>query len=62
MTWPVAVQPAMCVCQYDKAAELEEGCYVKLRATIDCDFTPEYEEEGPVLYAESVEVLPKEEK
>ena len=50
------------VCHYDKAPELEEGCYIKLRAQIDCDFTPEYEEEGPVLYAESVTVLPKEEK
>ncbi len=50
------------VCHYDKTPELEEGSYIRLRAQIDCDFTPEYEEEGPVLYAESVTVLPKEEK
>jgi uncharacterized membrane protein YcgQ (UPF0703/DUF1980 family) len=42
------------VCQYDKAASLEEGGYVRVRAEIRNEFAPEYEEEGPVLYAKSV--------
>lgn len=50
------------VCEYDKANELTEGGYVRVRAQVGFDFTPEYEEEGPVLYAQSVKVLPKSEK
>lgn len=42
------------VCQYDKANTLEEGGYVRVRAEVKKEFSPEYEEEGPVLYAKSV--------
>ncbi len=42
------------VCQYDKANALEEGGYVRVRAEVRNEFAPEYEEEGPVLYAKSV--------
>lgn len=42
------------VCQYDKANTLKEGGYVRVRAEVRKEFAPEYEEEGPVLYAKSV--------
>lgn len=43
------------VCKYDKAAMVEEGGYVRVRAEIHTEHAPEYdEEEGPVLHAISV--------
>ncbi|MCD8049705.1 MAG: GTPase [Clostridia bacterium] len=47
------------VCQYDKASTLKEGGYVRVRAEIRNEFAPEYEEEGPVLYAKSVVPIAK---
>lgn len=42
------------VCRYERASELKEGSFVRVRAEIRNEFAPEYEEEGPVLYAKSV--------
>lgn len=50
------------VCKYDKAAAVEEGGYVRVRAEIRNEFAPEYEEEGPVLYAKSVAPVSKPKK
>ncbi|MGM9550638.1 MAG: GTP-binding protein [Clostridia bacterium] len=41
------------VCKYDKASMLEEGGYVRVRGEIHSEFSPEYEEEGPVIYVKS---------
>lgn len=50
------------VCKYDKADTVEEGGYVRVRAEIHTEFSPEYEEEGPVLYAKSVSPVAKPKK
>ena len=50
------------VCQYDKAEMLEEGGYVRVRAEVRNEFAPEYDEEGPVLYAKSVAPIAKPKK
>lgn len=47
------------ICQYDKAASLKEGGYVRVRAVVKKEFAPEYDEEGPVLYAKSVAPIAK---
>ncbi len=47
------------ICQYDKADSLKEGGYVRVRAEVRKEFAPEYDEEGPVLYAKSVAPIAK---
>ena len=39
------------VCRSDKTSALSEGDYVRVRAQIRFEFAPEYQNEGPVLYA-----------
>lgn len=50
-------------CEYDKASELTQKSWVKVTATIANEYWPDYNGEGPVLHAVSVEKTkaPKEE-
>lgn len=50
-------------CEYDKASELKEKSWVKVTATVACEYWPDYNGEGPVLHAIKVESTkaPKEE-
>lgn len=41
------------VCKFDKTDSLPEGGYIRLRGEIHNEFSPEYEEEGPVIYVKS---------
>ncbi|MBE6885198.1 MAG: GTPase [Ruminococcaceae bacterium] len=50
------------VCQYDNTERLEEGTYVTVRGEVAYEFSPEYEEEGPVIYASKVTVIPGQDK
>lgn len=43
------------MCKSNSARNLETKQWVKVRAKIDYEFRPEYEGEGPMLYADSVE-------
>ena len=51
------------VCSYEKLDELKPRDWVKVTATVKREFFPQYQGEGPVLHAESLEktVAPKEE-
>ena len=42
------------VCQYEKADELKEKQWVKVTATVKCEYFDGYRGEGPVLHAQSV--------
>ena len=50
-------------CEYDKANELKEKSWVKVIATVNKEYWPDYNGEGPVLHALKVEMTkaPKEE-
>lgn len=50
------------VCKYDNAKTLEEGGYVRVRGEIHYEFSPEYEEEGPVIYVKSASPVAKPKK
>mgnify|MGYP007057712635 CR=1 FL=1 len=41
-------------CKYDKCSELENKQWVKVKATVHCEFWKDYNGEGPVLHAISV--------
>lgn len=43
------------ICKYRNARNLETKQWVKVRARIECEFWPDYEGEGPILYADTVE-------
>lgn len=43
------------ICKYRNARNLETKQWVKVRARIECEFWQDYEGEGPVLYADTVE-------
>ena len=43
------------ICKAREARNLENGNWVKVRAKVAYEYWPDYEGEGPVLYAESVE-------
>ena len=43
------------LCKYDKARSLKKGEWITLTAVIKWESSPVYEEEGVVLYAQSVE-------
>lgn len=43
------------ICKAREARNLENGNWVKVRAKVAHEYWPDYEGEGPVLYAESVE-------
>lgn len=49
------------VCKFAGSDEIEEGRWVKVEAVIKQEYWPDYGEEGPVLYADSVvETIPPE--
>lgn len=50
-------------CEYDAAATLKEKSWVKVTATVNNEYWPDYNGEGPVLHAVKVEAVkaPKEE-
>lgn len=50
------------VCKYDNAESIEEGGYVRVRGEIRHEFSPEYEEEGPVIYLKSAVPVAKPKK
>lgn len=43
------------ICKYRNARNLETKQWVKVRARIECEFWQDYEGEGPILYADTVE-------
>lgn len=51
------------VCKYEKAAQLTQRGWVKVTAVVKKEYWPDYNGEGPVLYAEKVETTkaPREE-
>ena len=41
--------------KWDGAAELQDQQWIKVKARLDVEYWFEYEGDGPVLYAESIE-------
>ncbi len=46
------------VCQYDQASFIKEGNYLKIRGQVHREYSPEYGEEGPVLYVSKTTSMP----
>ena len=46
------------VCKYDDMNRIHNGVYLKMRAEVQCEFAPEYNKEGPVMYVKKITKMP----